>query len=185
MKPGTKPKPSALKKLEGNPGKRALPAHEPQPELGIPSCPAWLKGPGRLEWKRITPELYRLGLLTRIDHAALEAYCLAYGQLVEAESELARMRKVYKDEAKRRKKRGSDEEDNLLSNGMVAVTSNGNTIMEPMLSVRKQALEIMHKFLVEFGMTPASRTRVSGGGDKKKAQSPMEKLLEATREMAN
>ena len=39
---GRKPKPTALKKLEGNPGKRKLNTKEPIPAKGMPNCPEWL-----------------------------------------------------------------------------------------------------------------------------------------------
>jgi len=39
---GRKPKPTAVKKLEGNPGKRKLNTKEPNPGKGMPDCPAWL-----------------------------------------------------------------------------------------------------------------------------------------------
>lgn len=39
---GGKPKPTALKKLEGNPGKRKMNTKEPMPEKGMPECPKWL-----------------------------------------------------------------------------------------------------------------------------------------------
>ena len=39
---GRKPKPTAMKKLEGNPGKRKLNTKEPMPEKGMPDCPRWL-----------------------------------------------------------------------------------------------------------------------------------------------
>lgn len=39
---GRKPKPTALKILEGNPGKRKLNAKEPTPLKKAPKCPAWL-----------------------------------------------------------------------------------------------------------------------------------------------
>ena len=39
---GRKPKPTAVKKLEGNPGKRKLNDKEPMPVKGMPTCPAWL-----------------------------------------------------------------------------------------------------------------------------------------------
>ena len=40
---GRKPKPTAVKVLEGNPGKRGLNAGEPKPEKKAPRCPAWLE----------------------------------------------------------------------------------------------------------------------------------------------
>lgn len=39
---GRKPKPTAIKKLEGNPGKRKLNTKEPAPVKGMPTCPEWL-----------------------------------------------------------------------------------------------------------------------------------------------
>ena len=39
---GRKPKPTAIKKLEGNPGKRKLNTKEPIPAKGMPNCPEWL-----------------------------------------------------------------------------------------------------------------------------------------------
>ncbi len=40
---GRKPKPTAVKQLEGNPGKRQLNANEPKPAARAPSCPKWLE----------------------------------------------------------------------------------------------------------------------------------------------
>jgi len=181
--PGPPKKPSKLKELEGNPGKRTLPASEPEPQPALPSCPSFIKEAGRKEWKRIAPELFQLGLLTRIDRAALAAYCSSYALWFEAEREIARMRRTYREMLRMQKKNPNIK---MPSNGMVCQTSNGNSIMEPLLSVRKQALEQMHKFLVEFGMTPASRTRISGEPVGKKApKSAMERLMEASREINN
>jgi P27 family predicted phage terminase small subunit len=174
MKTGPAPKPSKLKTLEGNPGKRQLAANEPQPQPAMTNCPPFLKGAGRQEWKRISFELYQLGLLTKIDRAALTGYCSSWGLYADAEKELARLRREYRDMAKQRKKHPNIK---MPSNGMVSITSNGNVIMEPLLSVRKQALEQMHKFLTEFGMTPASRGRIEV--DKvRKTNDPMEAFMD-------
>jgi len=161
--------------LQGNPGKRKLSEKEPEPQLGIPACPAFIKGAGRKEWKRITGELYTLGLLTAIDRAALAGYCIAWGQLEEVEQELARMKKAYRELARLKKKN----KDIVVeaSNGMIRMTSHGNAVMEPLLFIRKQAMETMHKFLVEFGMTPASRSRIEVEKPKKN-KDPMKELLE-------
>lgn len=39
---GRKPKPTEVKTLEGNPGKRKINTKEPMPGKGIPACPEWL-----------------------------------------------------------------------------------------------------------------------------------------------
>ena len=51
-KTGRKPKPTALKKLEGNPGKRPLNTMEPTPPNVSIHCPQYLLPDARKEWKR-------------------------------------------------------------------------------------------------------------------------------------
>ena len=53
---GRKPKPTALKMLEGNPGGRPLNTKEPRPEKKAPRCPSWLED----EAKKDDVELVRL-----------------------------------------------------------------------------------------------------------------------------
>jgi len=77
---GRPPKPTALKVLEGNRGKRPLPQNEPKPDPIAPKCPAWLHKDAKKEWKRIAPQLERLGLLTQVDMAALAGYCESWAQ---------------------------------------------------------------------------------------------------------
>ena len=75
---GRKPKPTTLKILEGNPGKRSLNEHEPQVQAEIPECPEFLDDEARAEWFRMAKVLQDMGLLTQADRAALAAYCVAY-----------------------------------------------------------------------------------------------------------
>ena len=74
---GRKPKPTALKKLEGNPGKRKLNTKEPVPAKGMPDCPKWLLPEAKEEWKRLCKKLSEMDVLTltEIDMAAFAAYC--------------------------------------------------------------------------------------------------------------
>lgn len=74
--------PTQLKILAGNPGKRPLNMNEPQPKKETPDCPLWFEGDAKYEWWRVVPELERLGLLTCVDGAILEAYCLVYAELM-------------------------------------------------------------------------------------------------------
>lgn len=142
--PGRKPKPTKLKILDGEPNKNRINPDEPQPKSEIPSCPAHLSTPAKTEWKRIVVELGPLGLLTKIDRAELAAYCDAYGQWVLAKRKLNELASMSPDKL-----------------AFLYKTTNGNLIINPLLSVANKAREDMHKFLVEFGMTPASRSRIS------------------------
>ena len=74
---GRKPKPTAVKLLEGNPGKRGLNAGEPKPERKAPRCPGWLEAEAKKEWKRMAKQMELLGILTEIDMAAFAGYCQA------------------------------------------------------------------------------------------------------------
>jgi phage terminase small subunit len=84
MTAGRKSIPTEIKKLKGNPGKRALNDKEPKPNVEIPECPAHLTGEARTEWDRITKELHALGNIARIDRAALTVYCMAWLDFVFA-----------------------------------------------------------------------------------------------------
>ena len=87
---GRKPKPTALKELEGNPGKRPLNTHEPQPEKKAPSCPKWLEPEARKEWRRLAPYMERIGILTEADRTAFASYCQAYARWKDAEEFMTR-----------------------------------------------------------------------------------------------
>lgn len=132
---GRKPKPTALKVLEGNPGKRPLNGQEPHAPVRVPSCPAVLGSEARKEYRRAAKLLVQMGVVTEADRAALAAYAMAYGRWVEAER-------------------------NVAENGMIQKTSNGNLIQNPYLSVANRALEQMVKIAAEFGMTPAARSKL-------------------------
>jgi P27 family predicted phage terminase small subunit len=81
---GRRPKPTRLKMLTGNPGKRPLNEDEPRPDANIPECPPELGPVARQEWHRLVGELAALRLLTNLDRAALAAYCGAYALWAEA-----------------------------------------------------------------------------------------------------
>ena len=85
---GRKPKPTKLKLIEGNPGKRPMNPREPRPALRVPTCPAHLCPSAKAEWKRLAGQLYVLGILSDLDRSAMAAYCHAYGRWVEAERKL-------------------------------------------------------------------------------------------------
>jgi P27 family predicted phage terminase small subunit len=132
---GRKPKPTAAKQLAGNPGKRPLNRNEPK-FGGVPKCPPHLDKAAKAEWKRVSKELEAVGLLTSVDRAALAAYCSAWSRWVDAEQNIQKFGTVIKS------------------------PKSGFPIQNPYVSVANTALDQMRKFLVEFGMTPSSRSRI-------------------------
>lgn len=136
MHAGRKPKPTALKKLQGNPGHRPLPSGEPTPPPGVPSCPAHIQGEARKEWRRLTRELKSLNMLTRVDRAALAAFCQAWGHWVEA--------------LKR-----------LENQDAVIVGVGGSPVINPNMTLAQAAVTQLLKIGAEFGFTPSSRARIN------------------------
>ena len=99
--PGPPKKPRALRVLQGNPARRPLPRNEPQPRQASKRMapPSALGAEGKREWRRISPELNRLGLLTVLDRTALFGYCDAYdrwmwalGLLKQTQDQRSRLR---------------------------------------------------------------------------------------------
>jgi Phage terminase, small subunit len=80
---GRPPKPTRMKVLTGNPGKRPLNKDEPRPDPVIPDCPPELSPAAQREWTRLVKELSSLNMVTRLDRAALATYCGAYALWAE------------------------------------------------------------------------------------------------------
>lgn len=78
---GAKRKPTALKVLAGNPGKRALPENEPDLPRSAWSAPDYLDGDALVEWERIVPILTACKVLTDGDLQTVIAYCLTVGEM--------------------------------------------------------------------------------------------------------
>lgn len=140
---GRKPKPTQIKILNDNPGKRPLNKNEPKPKEELLQCPYWLKK-DRLaynEWKRIVPELYLLRLLTTIDRVALELYCSQYS--------------IYRQSMEIIRKEGLTT--NNIRDGFKAI---------PEVAIAREAAKTIKALCIEFGLTPSSRSRiVLPGGD--------------------
>ncbi|WP_375173706.1 phage terminase small subunit P27 family [Pseudooceanicola sp.] len=136
---GRKPKPTALKLLEGNPGGRPINHDEPKPTRSRPTCPSHLSPTAKAEWKRIAEEMENVGLLTRIDRVALAVYCQAYGKWVEAERKLAETPPLLK-----------------MPSGYIQVS--------PWVTISNKQAELMAKYMAELGLTPSARSRLSVSG---------------------
>lgn len=131
---GRRPKPTQLKVISGNPGKRPLNLSEPKPE-GPAQCPAWLDGGGKAEWRRVAPHLEKMGLLTAVDMAAFACYCDAVSKLEQANNKIESL-------------------------GLIAKTGGGGAKVSPYFTIRSKAMEEIRAFASEFGFTPSSRGRI-------------------------
>ena len=132
---GRKPTPTAIKELEGNPGKRALNEREPKPQKKAPACPKWLEDEAKKEWRRLAKQMEQLGILTQVDMAAFAGYCQAYARWKEAE-------------------------EFITQHGSIVKTPSGYWQQVPQVSIAQTYLKIMNKFAEQFGLTPSSRSRI-------------------------
>jgi P27 family predicted phage terminase small subunit len=151
--PGPPRKPTVLKLITGNPSGRPLPAAEPIPEPSLPAVPPHLSDEAKVEWDRVANEMHELGMLTRLDRSMLAAYCQAYSDWIEAEQHLQKYGRVMKSPMKTTTR--------TVRGVTTTETSGGYPIQNPYLAIRNRALELMHRFGAECGLSPASRTRVS------------------------
>ena len=129
---GRPTKPSALKLVEGNRGKRALPKNEPDPAyLNDLTPPEHLPAEAAAVWSEIAPRLRSALLLTELDTLALEWLCIAAAQHRRATAELA-------------------ESDSFIVKNSPS----------PWLIVQSMAFKRAKVLCDAFGMSPAARARV-------------------------
>ena len=152
MTRGRKPKPTAVKLLAGNPGRRPLNAQEPIAPEGIPDCPDYLDDEARAEWMRTAAVLREMGLMSKADRTALAAYCVTYSRWVDAERSVKKFGTIVKSPDK------------------------GFPMKSPYLCIAESSLEQMRKLLIEFGLTPSSRSRVKAG--EHRPQSKLDQFIE-------
>lgn len=147
---GPKPKSNVIKLLQGNPGRRVLDLSEGvQPVVAVPDAPRHLSKEARKEWRRVTVELEAVGLISRLDRAALSIYCQTWGRLVLAEQAL---------EARRRQAEtaGLDEAEAVFTQR----TPTGFLRESALLRIVGKLQQDCDRYLASFGMSPSSRSRV-------------------------
>lgn len=139
--PGPPPKPTRLKLLQGNPGKKALPKNEPQPKRGIPTRPEGLTPEAKREWTRVTVELDRVGLLTIVDRAELTMYCQHWARWWEAQ-------KI------------------ITTEGLSYTTDKGEVKLRPEVKSAQEDARLIRNFCADYGLSPSARARMVVPGGK-------------------
>lgn len=79
---GRKPKPTHVKLVTGNPGRRPLNAREPTSERRIPSPPAHLSRGALVAWGMYAEQLDRMGVLTEADAGKLMLLSETHAEVV-------------------------------------------------------------------------------------------------------
>jgi len=149
---GPKPLPSNVRAFTGashRPLRAADLADGVHPEVGLPPMPQHMAPEARKEWKRITPLLLELNLLTRIDRSALELYCRAYGRLQQVERALAAEQTRLLDD-------GQD-----VTRALWQPTPTGFARESILSRLAGDLSTQVDRYLASFGMSPSSRSRVT------------------------
>ncbi len=140
-KTGRPRKPTEIRVLEGNRSKRPLPMNEPKPPPAMNDVkpPSWMNKDGKKMWKRLVPTLQRLRLLTEADLESFSMLCQSWGDYVEFVKDI--------------KKNGKY---------CIYVNKGGgeNEVERPAVKLMHRAYERYKALCSEFGLTPASRTRI-------------------------
>ena len=138
MAGGRPRKPAKILKFEGGRGKRAPRDDEPEPTKPrrIPPPPDVLDRNGKTEWRRMARTLHNLGLLTGLDRGMLTLYCQAYSIWRRAVVQLNR-------------------------DGLFVLTPSGHSQQHAALAVITRQVQTMVRIGTEFGLSPASRTRIT------------------------
>ncbi len=132
---GRRPKPTHLKEMEGNPGKRPLNRSEPKPEGDLYAAPEWMTETQRDGWGyAVTNAPY--GLLKHLDRSVLAIWVVAEDLHREAAAKIAQY-------------------------GLLTKSPNaGLPLQSPYLAILNKQAHIMLKAGAELGFSPSSRTRV-------------------------
>jgi P27 family predicted phage terminase small subunit len=153
---GRKRKPSAIRLVEGNAGHRPINKREPKPQRGIPSCPKHLSKRAKQVYRRVGRLLDDVGVITKADWLALELLVSAYDEYRDA-------RELIADAA----------EDRKFAPGQLAEAKDGLIYK----TFTQNGFRRTVAMLGEFGLTPASRAKVSSIGDDN-AEDPLEAFLQ-------
>lgn len=148
---GPAPKPTGVRVLEGCRAHRPLAANEPQYVAGAPTQPKKMSRQAKLVWKELVAEMAAANVLRSVDQRALWQLAEDEGLLTEAYAALWKTIKALEDKAKAEGKE--------LPGGplfaLVSMTS-GRLAMN---AIRDLASRVIIERR-EFGLTPASRTRI-------------------------
>lgn len=147
---GRAPKPTNLKLVTGNPGKRAVNRSEPDPTyLQNLQAPDWLTADARQVWDELAPRLARAKLLTEVDVDALAMGCVAIAQFrcaARTTGERLVRSKVDYDE---------------LGKPRAPKPDAGGEYINPWLIAQSMSFKQAMAVFQQFGMSPAARTRIA------------------------
>jgi P27 family predicted phage terminase small subunit len=149
------PKPTAIRKIEGNLGRRPFNMLEPHPDQVEPDLPSYLNTAAKREWRKLVPILQRMRVLTEADGGMLANICLSVARLRQIRAAIDVLEKDGRSALLMENKRS----------GMVVVS--------PLIRQEHREVELLMKLSREFGLSPSSRARVEIEGTVAGPQAPL------------
>jgi P27 family predicted phage terminase small subunit len=136
---GRKKKPTLLKWVTGNPGRRPINPSEPEPAPGKVLAPDWLDEEGKKKWAEVLENCH---WITSADGDMLALYCDSYSHYRKAQAVSIRT--------------------------PVVKTPEGKMIKNPAWTARNEAFHQMRSAGSELGLSPSSRAGISSGCGEKR-----------------
>lgn len=158
--------PTKIKVLKGTFRATEAPKNEPDPPVlhDLPKAPSHLNRWAKKMWDDNAKELKDLGMLTKLDTYSLEVLCEQYGIYRELKEAITH---ITDGDGKRKK----------ITIAQYLLGRNSQTM--PEYTAMKGAFERYSALLKEFGLSPASRSRIDLPAREPERHDPMEALLEA------
>jgi P27 family predicted phage terminase small subunit len=138
------PKPTAIKLIEGNPGRRPLNKNEPKFPIAAIEPPDFLDDIAKGEWHRLAEPLRCQNLLTIFDTHCFAAYCAAYSRWVRAEKLLEQAANL-----------------DSKTQGLLVKGERGRWVQNPLIRTANTSMDLMLKTGAQFGVGPAARSQLS------------------------
>lgn len=133
---GPLPAADNVRHLRGTPDRRANPGKPLKAAPKRPNPPTWLGREAKAEWRRIVPELDKLGILAVVDRAVIATYCDAWQRWTEA-------RQLIDD------------------NGLAVLNPERGWVKNPVWQVYRDAAATLQSLAKELGVSPATRLRMT------------------------
>ena len=141
MPRGRRPAPQELKKKRGTARKDRAPENPVTVTKAAPkkTTPSFLKAKGKMMYERSVGHLHSMGLLSTVDDTSLELLAMAYQEWYSAELKLMKEGRIYE-----------------------TFASNGAKVLKPHPAAAQSAdaWRRIRRMLIEFGLTPASRSKL-------------------------
>lgn len=127
----------------------------PEPPIGKPDPPGALNAVARGEWDRMIGRLELSKTISRVDDAALYQYAKLFAETESTERDAEDARQLSKQLKRLAQKLNGSE----LVDAIGKIVELQKIVASTTTKLRQQRMAI-RQYLVEFGMTPSSRSRV-------------------------